>query len=154
MVAVGQLAARGRLDEMREPPPRRKRLDDCSRPRIALWSDRKQKHDVRCHDRPNRNAGQACGETARRRSIRAIDATRLTLQAKPTLAPLEPANRKGEQLPLLKRWDVLHRLNIPRQIVTTVYQTRLLACFYFWSSCGNIFHFDHNPRRFLPLGAV
>ena len=50
---------------MREPPPRRKRLDDCSRPRIVLWSDREQKHDVRGHDRPNRNAEQACGEPVR-----------------------------------------------------------------------------------------
>ncbi len=35
---------------MREPAPRRKRLDDCSRPRLVLWSDREQKHDVRGHE--------------------------------------------------------------------------------------------------------
>ena len=37
-------------------------------------------------------------ETARRRSIRAIDAIRLTLEENQSIASLEPANRVGEQL--------------------------------------------------------
>jgi hypothetical protein len=61
----GQPTARGRLYEMRQPSSRRERLDDCSRPRIVLGSDREQKHDVRGHDRPNRNAGQTRREPAR-----------------------------------------------------------------------------------------
>ena len=48
---------------MREPPPRGERLDDCSRPRLVIRSDREQKDDVRGHDRPNRNAGQTRRET-------------------------------------------------------------------------------------------